>query len=345
MPRGILPGWRRLLVSMVGLLLLLGLSPPGAAEAQLRTESTGPQLEEAIAPTAECCLVLLLPVGARSVALGRALTARPGVDGAFTNPAGLAAFEDGHFLLHRTTLAGDATAFSLLLPPSRLGTLGLSYQLIDFGEIETTDELGMTVGTLALRHHLLVASHAIPIIGGLSAGFNYKFYQFRIGCSGRCSEQALRSSAHAADLGLRFAPQRIPALQFGALVSNLGFVAGSDVGEVDDILPARLRLGLAYQVLEQILPESQVSVWLSFELEDSWHDPGSPTPSIGVEMNAEDLVFLRAGYVPGDGAGTGTAVGIGVNYTRFNISVARAFGTPFSENDAEAVQVSIGIAF
>lgn len=298
-----------------------------------------------LARDSECCLVLLLPVGANSVALGGALTARTSQDGAFANPAGLAGLRQSHLMVHRTTLAGDATAFSLLLTPRLLGTLGLSYQLLDFGEIETTDEGGMTIGTLSLRHHLLIASFAAGIGGGVATGLNYKFYQFRVGCSGTCSEQGIKTSAHALDIGLRYAPPALPSLQIGAAVSNIGSGPRADKTSSSELLPLRLRLGASYEVLEHLLPELPVSVWLSLELEDSVRDLGAPTPSLGVELNADELVFLRAGYIPGNGAGTGTAVGIGIHYARFVISVARAFGTPFSEVDPEAVQVSFGIAF
>jgi hypothetical protein len=247
-------------------------------------------------------------------------------------------------MLHRTDLAGDATALSLLTP-TRIGTLGFSYQLVDFGEIETTDEAGLTVGSIALRHHLLITSFATPIAAGINGGMNYKFYQFRVGCSGRCSEQALTTSAHAIDLGLRYAPRGLPALQLGGQVANLGFAARRDENHSADLLPVRLRLGAAYEVLGHIIPDRPVSAWLAFEIEESWRNPGSPTPSFGIEINADDMVFLRAGYVPGDGTATGTAVGIGIHYTRFVVSVAKALGTSFAENDSEAVQVSFGIGF
>jgi hypothetical protein len=329
----------------VGMLLALTGTFVLPASAQLPGAQSPTGVGEDRRAAAECCLVLLLPVGANSVALGRALTARPTLDGAFANPASLAGLRDDHFVVHRTAIAGDATALSLLLTPGRIGSLGFSYQLVDFGEIETTDDQGLTIGALSLRHHLLIASYATPIAGGISSGLNYKFYQFRVGCSGRCSEQALTTSAHAVDLGLRYAPRRIPSLQLGALVSNLGFASGSGTGAETYHLPVRLRLGAAYEVLEQIVPNYPVSVWLAFELEDSWRNPGSPTPSLGLELNADEMVFLRAGYVHVDGTGSGTAVGIGINYARFIISVAKSFGTPFTENDAEAVQVSFGIAF
>lgn len=326
-------------------LLLAPLLLPATVHAQL-TGSGAAATQGADHPAAtECCLELLLPVGANAVALGRALTTSAGPDAAFANPAGLSGLETGYFMIHRNALAGDATALSLLLAPVPMGTVGFSYQLVDFGDIETTNELGHTIGTLALRHHLLVASYATPIFGGLSAGLNYKYYQFRIGCSGDCGELTSATRAHALDMGLRYLPRGISRLRLGAVVSNAGFSPRRDQGQATDILPTRFRLGAAYEALSYLLPDHPVSVWLALELEDSWRDPGSPTPSLGLELNADDMVFLRAGYVLGDGTGTGASVGIGIHYTRFVVSVAKAFGTTFPDNDTEAIQVSFGIGF
>jgi len=326
--------FRRAIVALACAVMAVG-SMARAAAAQL----TAPAGES------ECCLVLLLPVGANSIALGRTLTARTTQDGAFANPAGLAGLELGHFVVHRTALAGDATAFSLLLTPRDLGTVGISYQLIDFGEIETTDEGGMTIGTLSLRHHLLIASFAAALGSGFDAGINYKFYQFRVGCSGTCSEHGLKMTARALDIGLRYTPPALRSLQLGVVASNIGFSPRAGKDGPTERLPLRLRVGATYQVVERVLPELPLAALFSLEFEDTLRDPGSPTPSVGLELNADDLVFLRAGFIPGDGAGTGAAVGVGVNYGRFVISVAKSFGTPFSEVDPEALQVSFGISF
>jgi hypothetical protein len=285
-----------------------------------------------------------LPVGARTVALGRALTARAAPEAAFANPAGLAGLESPAFMVHHTTLAGQATAFSLLLTPARIGTVGLSYQLLDFGDIEMTDERGQTVGTLFLRHHLLVTSYATSLGAGLAVGGNYKFYRDRVSCQGRCSEQEVSATAHVADLGVRFAPSSLPALQFGALVSNVGSKLRAGEGRVADPLPSRLRVGAAYELLGRFIPEHPVSLWLAFELEDELRALGSPTPAVGIEVNADDAAFLRAGYIPGDGIGAGTSVGVGLRYTRFTLSLAKVFGAPRINPDAEPVQLSFGIS-
>lgn len=333
---------KRSLCSLLATLLIGLVAIPSQGWAQL---PVAPPLAGERALESECCLELLLPIGANLVALGRAVTARPTVDGAFANPAGLAGLREDYFLVHRTTLIAEASALSLLLTPGRLGTIGASYQLIDFGDTEMTDDVGMTIGALSLRHHLLVASYAPPLAGGLATGINYKFYQSRTGCSGNCGELPLATTVHAFDIGLRYAPRALPSLQLGALLSNIGFVARSGAEQPAELLPSRLRFGAAYEVLERFFPERPVAAWIALELEDSWRDPGSPKASVGIELEADEMVFLRASHVPGAGAGTGTAVGIGIHYSRFQIAVAKALGPQLAENDGEAVQLSIGIAF
>lgn len=296
-------------------------------------------------PAAECCLVLLLPVGARAVALGRALTGGSSPDAVFANPAGLAGLQDDHLVVHHNTLAAQATAFSILATPRGVGTLGLSYELLDFGDIEYTDGHGQTTGMLSLRHHVLIGSFATELVGGLAAGFNYKLYQFRLSCHGNCGGQEVGAVTHAVDAGLRYHPPLLPALEFGVMVANLGFPLQVVNAQQADPLPGRIRVGAAYEVLHHLRPESAMALSLAMDLEDQWQDPGSPSPSLGLELAADNTIFLRAGYVPGEGIGTGAAVGIGIHYASFTISVAKSFVANLLDSAAEPVQVSFGLHF
>lgn len=322
--------------------IALWLSTPEGAAAQ-EGDPDAPRLERE--PAAECCLVLLLPVGARAVALGRALTASGSPDAAFANPAGLAAVEADQFLVHHTTLAGQATALSLILTPADAGTIGLSYQLLDFGEIENTDEFGRTVGALTIRHHLFVASFATGIVGGLAAGVNYKLYQFKIGCSGLCSGEEVAATTHAIDAGIRYRSARLPALQLGAAISNVGFALQVVNVQQADPLPVRLRLGAAYEALHHLFPNRDIEFWIALDVEDRWRELGDPVASVGVELVANNAAFLRAGYVPGEGVGTGASVGIGIDYSRFTVGVAKSFAGAALEANGDPVQVSFGLRF
>ncbi len=104
----------------------------------------------------ECCLLLLIPVGARSSSMGGAITARSGVEAVFRNPAGLAGLEGSTFVVHHSDISENTQvdAFSLVLTPAGV-SVGVSYQLFDNGEIKTTDVTGQQTGELVLRAHKL----------------------------------------------------------------------------------------------------------------------------------------------------------------------------------------------
>ncbi|MEJ2504534.1 MAG: hypothetical protein P8177_14700 [Gemmatimonadota bacterium] len=135
----------------------------------------------------ECCLYLLLPVGARATSMAGTITALQGVDGAYMNPAGLAGMDGNTFVVHHsdvgTSVPEQVDAFSLLITPWSIA-LAVSYQLIDNGESVVTDPFQQPTGELALRDHLVTASVGTELFAGLSAGANYKLYQQRIGGAG-----------------------------------------------------------------------------------------------------------------------------------------------------------------
>ncbi|MBI4410398.1 MAG: PorV/PorQ family protein [Gemmatimonadetes bacterium] len=330
-------------------LAVLLLALPAAALGQGRRFSPAVPLEPADqlqSPNAECCLILLLPVGARAVALGGATVARTSPDAVFANPAGLAGIAANELVLHYTaSVAGQTTAVSLLFTPAVVGTLGASYQLVDHGEIEQTDETGQSVGSLSLRHHVLVASFGTVVTGGLAAGLNYKLYQFRIGCRGACRLERRTATTHAVDAGIRYVPERLPALQLGAAVTSVGFALQVVNAEQADPLPTRVRLGAAYEVLRHLQPDSTVALWVAVELADRWRDPGSPQASLGLELAASEAVFLRAGYTYGDGLETGGSVGLGLRYARFTVAIAKSFVPSVLDPEEEPLQLTFGMSF
>lgn len=294
----------------------------------------------------ECCLLLLVPVGARASAIGGTGTARSGPDAVFRNPAGLAGLESNMFVIHHSdmSLAAQIDAFSLLMTPFS-STFALSYQLFDKGDITTTDPTGLPTGELSLRDHLLVASFATAVGGGISAGVNYKLFQQRIDCTGDCGSSESRGTTHAVDIGMRLAPRWHPELEVGAGVVNLGFPLQLVNAAQADPLPARLHLGLGYDVLGAFREDSLLALRLLLDVRDFLTEPGTPVVSYGVEMDMQRIVFLRAGYAPGEGLGTGAAVGVELRYDRFDVAVARSFVNSSLEADTEPFQVSFGLNF
>ena len=295
----------------------------------------------------ECCLNLLVPVGARASALGGAVTARGGADAVFRNPAGLTDLTGGRFVIHHsddTTVDVQVDAFSLLFTPFSTA-VGISYQLFDRGEIETTDATGQVTGELALRDHLVVASFALPVGGGLSAGVNYKIFQQRIDCTGLCGGQEDVVTTQAADMGLRYRPPWNPAVQLGLSVVNAGFGFQVVGAEDEEPFPGRIHIGVVYDVLSLAPTDGSVALRVAVDARDQLSRPRSPTVAVGVELDLQQAIFLRAGYAPGEGLGTGAAVGVELRYERFDIGVSRTFSNSLLEADSEPFQVSLGLNF
>lgn len=331
-------GGVRVVAGVCALALALAGAPRGAAAQEAGGEEP---------PTGECCALLLVPVGARATGMAGAYTAATGPDAVFRNPAGLAGLSGSTFLVHHSdmSLGVQVDAFSLVLTPFS-SALGLSYQLFDKGEIPTTDVSGQVTGEQSFRDHLLVASFGTGLGAGAAAGINFKLFQQRVDCSGTsCGGVTNVASTHAVDVGVRYSPVWAPGLALGLTAVNLGSRLQVVNAEQSDRLPARLHVGAAYDVLGLVRADSTVAVRLSVDVRDEIHDPGTLTPSVGLEVDMQRVVFLRAGYTPGEGLGTGAAVGVGLRYDRIDIAVARSFVNSSLEADTEPFQVSFGLNF
>ena len=327
----------RLAAAGLAALVLAGLPDPVAAQEGGTSQPPS---------TAECCLQLLVPVGARASALGGAVTARAGADAVFRNPAGLATLSGTQFVIHHsddTTVDVQVDAFSLLFTPFS-STIGISYQLFDRGEIETTDTNGQITGELRLRDHLVVASFALPLTGGLSAGINYKVFQQRIDCTGQCGSQENVATTQAADMGLRYRPTWHPALELGLAVVNTGFALQVVNAAQSDRFPARIHFGIVYDLLASAPVHEDVALRLAVDARNRLENPGDPAFAWGLELDVQEAVFVRAGWAEGKGLGTGAAVGLELRYDRFNIGVSRTFSNSLLDAD-EPFQISLGLNF
>jgi hypothetical protein len=295
----------------------------------------------------EGALTLLLPTGAQGVGMGRAMTAIPGAQSAFWNPAGLARLEDGHFIVMRGNhLAGDATAFSLILARQPIGVLGLSFQLLDLGDQDFRDSEGNVLGSVAFRDNLVIVSFSTQLLPLLDLGLNFKIFQSRITCRGECS--SVTGTSYALDAGILSEPLSPRPLRVGLMVAHVGPNLQIINVEQADPLPTRLRAAVAYEVLHHLLQMPGIHLWLTGEVEDRWRALGSPVLYLGGEMvvGEGDLFFVRTGYGQGQtGQAAGASVGFGLRYDRFDIGIAkRVSGTPLS-SESEPVHVSFGVVF
>jgi hypothetical protein len=297
----------------------------------------------------EGALTLLLPIGARAVAMGRAVTALQGNESAFWNPAGLARIDQGRFVVLRgNSLAGEATAFSLILARQPLGTLTLSYQLLDLGDQDYVDKDGNVLGTVSFRDHLGIVSFASQILPWLDTGLNFKVFQTRASCQGQCTTSGPTGTTYLLDAGLLAFPLPSQTLRLGLMVAH----AGPDLQLINveqaDPPPTRLRVAAAYEVLNHFLDRNDMEIWTTAELEDRLLELGSPVLYLGAEFAAgqEDQIFVRTGYGQGQtGQPAGLAVGLGIKYQQFEIGIGKALSGTSLVDESEPVTVTFGVIF
>ena len=297
-------------------------------------------------PASECCLPLLLPIGARPVALGQAITARAGRDGVFINPAGLVAVNADEVIVHRSSMAEEAqlTTFGLIIHSAVAGVFAVTYRLIDFGETENTDDQGNPIGTSSFIDQVLIATYATRISRSWSAGLSYKLYDFRDQCEGVCGER-FSGTTHMLDGGLEFRPARLPHLILGGSIVHAGLALQVKNAAQADPTPARLRLGAAYEVGHHLQKDSTIQVWAHADIVSRIRDAGAPALNVGAEVILDQTIFLRAGHASASNGITsgGTGLGVGLRYQRFDIAVSKTFSTTALESDP--VQISFGVRF
>lgn len=297
----------------------------------------------------EGALTLLLPIGARGIGMGRAVTASAGAESVFWNPAGLASLEEGSFFVYRGNhLAGEATGFSLVLTRQPIGVLALSYQLLDLGDQDLRDGEGNVLGSVSFRDHLAVVSFGLQVLPGLDAGLNFKVFQSRITCRGQCSDAGVTGTAYALDAGIQAEPLRAIPLRIGVLLAHMGPSLQLINVEQADPLPTRLRAAISYETLHHFTEMPGVELWVNAELEDRWHALGSPILYVGGELVAgeDDLFFVRAGYGQQQSGQTpGASVGIGLRYEQFDLAVAKRLSGSSITGESEPVHISFGVVF
>lgn len=276
---------------------------------------------------------LLLPVGARAVAVGGAVAAlADGPDGVWWNPASIARRTRVETAIHHAQqFAGVSDVVAVVVPWRRLGVFGLSAQLLDLGEQDVVPaEGGPPVGKILPRNVVAAASFARTVGGIVDVGLTYKLFQVRLDCSGQCATVPVEAStSSAADVGARIDLTRWTPVTVGVALRNLGPRVELNDGSESERLPSRWQVGAAYELpeLERYVPDLDVRVTADVQ------SPLQRTAfglRVGGEATWQRRVSLRGGYVfrdtEGLNAGTaGPAVGLGVVAGRLQVDIAREF--------------------
>jgi len=170
---------------------------------------------------------LLIPVGARGIATGGAFLATlNGVEAIYYNPAGLAAGQKSEAMFSYMSYIADINVayFAVSADIPELGTFGLSYKTLDFGDIPVTTYQNPdgTGATYSPGFYTLGMTFARAITDRVTAGVTAKLV----------NETVLSTSAtgFAVDFGVQYRFQG--NLAIGVAIKNLGSnmkYAGNDL--------------------------------------------------------------------------------------------------------------------
>src|SRR6266705_910499 len=226
-------------------------------------------------------LFLVFPVGAQAVGMGQTATASAGRgEAAFWNPAGLATLSDDEFALHSASLvAGTSSVLAAYFPSRGIGVIGGAVYLVDYGDLDRTDQNGNTIARIAPRNFEFLASYATNLTGSFVFGVSYKLIQFRVGAGPG-------------------GPLRI-----GIALRNVGFRLQVQNQAQADPLPTRLAVGALYEIRLRPLGsttghtlDQAFDVKLAADVDSPWGQVGQSETRLGVDIGYQRLVRLRAGY-------------------------------------------------
>jgi len=285
-------------------------------------------------------LFLVFPVGAASVGMGQTATAAAGRgEAAFWNPAGLATLTDDEFALHSATLvAGRSNVLGAYFPSRGIGVIGGAVYLVDYGDLDRTDQNGNTIARIAPRNLEFLASYATNLGSSFFFGISYKLVQFRVDCSGDCRDFPSGTGAtHALDFGGQFTVGGGPGgggpgpLRIGIALRNVGFRLQVQNNAQADPLPTRLAVGAQYDLrLRPITPtdlSQAFDVKLAADVDSPFGQTGQSETRLGVDIGYQKLVRVRAGYAFVQDGLSGPSVGLGLESGSLGVDLARAFLT------------------
>jgi hypothetical protein len=248
---------------------------------------------------------LKLGVGARSVGMGEAHAAvATDASATYYNPAGLAGAERTSILaMHKEWIQDVRTEFLGVNIPFEEFALGLSINTTSVSDIQLRTQPGPPEGTFSSHDFAGSLSIARRVIPDMSLGVSFKFLYEKIFVD--------EASGYGVDIGALY-KSPVEGLRFAVVASNIGSMGSLKTEDIR--LPSLLRIGSAY-VHDVDALHSTVTLGadiLKVFREDNAH------LHTGVEMNYQELVSFRAGYLTGYETRTFTA-GLGVQRGIFKL--------------------------
>jgi hypothetical protein len=273
-------------------------------------------------------LFLLLPVGARAVGMGQAMVGeRPGSEAVWWNPSAISRQDKKEIAIHHSqTIAATGDAITFVYPTAGVGALALSINVLNFGDQQITDPGGVPVGVVLPRNILLAATYGAAIGKRFNTGLTYKRLQYRVDCSGQCTNvSTFTATSSAVDFGFQYDAPTVSPLTLGAAVRNIGTRLQINDREQPDPLPTRIEVGAAYKLpfIAALVADTEVRIAADVIAEKNVDHPAG---RVGADVTYEKNIHLRAGYVAHDANGARTALGFGIGTGHLVFDIARTFG-------------------
>lgn len=223
------------------------------------------------------------------------------------NPAGLGAVAYPEiYLNHQSGLEGiddDHVAFVLPLTGATsanwddFGTLGVSAEILDYGDIAGRDGVGNVTGSFGAEEKLYSLAYGKRLVTGLSVGGKMKYYHFSV--------SGVSEGATAADAGMRYQPYRSP-WAVGAMVQNIGSSFKLQSNSFD--LPQNFIAGVA------LFPFGERLTFAADYVDPKYDSPGLRG---GLEYWVNASLGLRGGYTSLPDAGSGVSAGVSIQVSHF----------------------------
>ncbi len=282
---------------------------------------------------------LLIPVGARSIATAGAFNSHfTGVESIFYNPAGLDRMMGTEAMFNTMSYIADINvSYFAIGAQLGIGSLGLTYKGIDFGDIPVTTNQNPdgTGQTFSPNYFVLGLTYSKMITDRVSAGANFSLINETIMNTG--------ASGWAIDFGVQYLFS--PNFSIGVTVKNVGGnmrYTGEDLKVKTEVPGAALGSGLGVYEVDtepfQIPSYFDLAAGYTFDFDEDnklalgvvFRNNNTIEDEIrgGLEFEFLDVLFLRGGYTylteNSDLATYNWSVGAGVDFT-----IGDSFGIMF----------------
>ncbi len=287
---------------------------------------------------------LTIPLGARSIGMGRAFTGISNdIQSVVWNPAGLALLEKMEVSYSRLesfeyeieggTSGINYNLISVGVPVEKYGSFGFSLEIQNYGETPLMDSGGNFLGLSTDRGYVFYGTYATPVFDKLDIGFDFKYLMVSFAALPLGTKR--KGSTSAIDIGGLYRPFKNMPLQIGVAFRNLGFALQFEDEYQKDPLPRRLIVGVGYDLLQHLLKSDQLSLLVSTDIKfrrTKFVDlQGNNISDIeterfyGTEIGYSNMLFFRVGYVDElERYHTdGPSFGIGFNYKGIKFDLAR----------------------